>query len=62
MFKRGKPQGRLINIKKPTELRAWAKYWGCTQRDVRDALQVSGTVVEDVQDWLRINVVRSARK
>ena len=57
-IKRGKPQGRLVNIKKPAELRAWAKYWDCTQQDVRDAVRVSGIVVEDVQDWLRINVVR----
>jgi len=55
---RGKPKGRQVNVNKPVELRAWAKYWGCTQRDVRDAVKASGGTVEDVQDWLKINVVR----
>lgn len=57
-IKHGKPQSRLVNINKPAELRGWAKYWGCTQLDVRDAVKTSGVTVEDVQDWLRINVVR----
>jgi hypothetical protein len=56
-IKRGKPKGRLVNVNKPVELRAWAKYWGCTQLDVRDAVKASGVMVEDVQDWLKINVV-----
>jgi hypothetical protein len=56
--KRGKPQHRLVNINKPAELRAWAKYWGCTQLDIRDAVKVSGVTFEDVQDWLKINVIR----
>jgi hypothetical protein len=56
-IKRGKPKGLLVNVNKPVELRAWAKYWGCTQLDVRDAVKASGVMVEDVQDWLKINVV-----
>jgi hypothetical protein len=56
--KRGKPQSRLVSINKPSELRAWAKYWNCTQQDIRDAVHASGVMVEDVQDWLKINVVR----
>jgi len=56
--KRGKPQRRLVNINKPAELRAWAKYFGCAQRDVRDAVATSGVTVEDVGDWIRLNVVR----
>jgi hypothetical protein len=53
-----KPQGRLVNINKPAELRAWAKYFGCAQRDVRDAVAISGVTVEDVGDWIKLNVVR----
>ena len=57
-IKRGKPRHRLVNINKPAELRAWAKYWGCTQLDVRDAVKIAGVTPEDVRDWLMINVVR----
>jgi hypothetical protein len=56
--KRPKPQRLRVNIRRPTELRAWARYWGCTQQDVRDGVKASGVMVEDVQDWLKINVVR----
>ena len=56
--KRGKPQSPRIDIHKPSELRAWANYSGCTERDVRDAVHTSGVMVEDVQDWLERNVVR----
>lgn len=55
---RSKPQRLRVNIRKRSELRAWANYWGCTQQNVRDAVQISGVMVEDVQDWLKINVVR----
>ena len=55
--KRRKPRRLRVNVDKPSELRAWAKYWGCTQRDVRDAVKISGVMVEDVEDWLTINVV-----
>ena len=57
-IKRVKPRGRVVNINKPAELRAWAKYWGCTQLDIRDAVRYSGATVEGVEDWLKINVVR----
>jgi Protein of unknown function (DUF3606) len=56
--KRSKPQLRMINIYKLSELRAWAKYWGCAQQDIRDAVKTAGVMVEDVQDWLKVNVVR----
>ena len=56
--KRGKPQRLRIDVHKPSELRAWANYWGCTQQDVRDAVHTSGVMVEDVRDWLNRNVVR----
>lgn len=57
-IKRVKPQRRLVNINNPVELRAWAKYWGCSQLDIRDAVRSSGATVDDVQDWLKLNVVR----
>jgi len=55
---RGKPQRLRVSIYKASELRAWANYWGCTQQYVRDAVKTSGVMAEDVQDWLKINVVR----
>ena len=56
--KRGKPRLLIVNINKPSELRAWARCWGCSQRDVRDAVKIDGVMVEDVQQWIKINVVR----
>lgn len=56
--KRGKPLRRLVDVRKPAEIRAWAKYLHCTQQDIRDAVHASGVALEDVRDWLRINVVR----
>jgi hypothetical protein len=52
-----KPQRLRVNVHKPTEVLAWANYWGCTQQNVRDAVKISGAMVEDVEDWLEINVV-----
>jgi len=56
--RRGKPRPRRVNIDKPSELRAWARYWGCSQRDVRDAVKIDGVMVEDVQRWIKTNVIR----
>jgi hypothetical protein len=55
-IKVGKPQTLRVDIRKRSELRAWANHWGCTQQDVRDAVRTSGVMVEDVQDWLKTNV------
>jgi hypothetical protein len=56
--KGGKPQRLRVDVHKRSELRAWANYWGCTQQNVRDAVHTSGVMVEDVEDWLKIHVVR----
>lgn len=52
-----KPQHLQVNVYRPSELRAWAQYWGCAQRDVREAVKLSGVMVKDVDDWLKANVV-----
>jgi hypothetical protein len=57
MVKRRKPRLLRVNIYKPSEIRAWANYWGCTQQDIRDAVNTSGVMAVDVHDWLKINVV-----
>ena len=57
--KRAKRVRQLVNVKKPAELRAWAKYFGCAQQDIRDAVVSSGVTVEDVGDWIKLNVVRA---
>jgi hypothetical protein len=54
----GKPKRLLINVNMPGELRVWAKYFGCTQQDIRDAVKSSGVAAEDISDWLKLNVVR----
>jgi Protein of unknown function (DUF3606) len=56
--KRRKPETPQVDVHKPSELRAWARYLGCTQQDVRDAVKVNGVMAVDVRDWLRINTVR----
>jgi len=56
--KHAKPKRREVDIHNSAELRAWAKYWGCTQQDIRDAVHTAGVMVMDAQDWLKINVLR----
>lgn len=58
--KRGKPLCRKIDINNLSELSAWAKHWGCSDQNIRDAVHSSGVMVPDVRDWLRINVVHSS--
>ena len=55
--KRSRPKYLLVNVNMPGELRVWAKYFGCTQQDIRDAVKTSGVTAEDVHDWLKLNVV-----
>ena len=61
---RAKPPQKVVNVRKPAELRAWATYWNCSQRDIRDAVHTSGIMVVDVADWLKVNCsnVRIRRK
>ena len=56
--KGSKPRGTQVDVNHPSELRAWARYWGCTQQNILDAVHSSGVMVPDVEDWLRINVIR----
>jgi hypothetical protein len=56
---------RRARVKRPpgsvyrsSDIRTWAKYFNCTQQEVRDAAKVSGHMVVDIQDWVRINVAR----
>jgi hypothetical protein len=56
--RRNKPRQLEIHVGIPAELRAWARYWHCSQRDIRDAVHSAGVMVADVQDWLKVNVVR----
>ena len=53
-----KPKQLEIHVNLPAELRAWARYWRCSQLDIRDAVKSAGVMVADVQDWLKVNVVR----
>jgi len=45
--KHAKPRRREVDIHNSAELRAWAKYWGCTQQNVRDAVKISGVMVKE---------------
>jgi hypothetical protein len=53
---RSKPKRPMGKIYESSKLREWAKYWDCRQRDVRDAAKMSGRMVVDIQNWLRVNV------
>ena len=59
--KRGKPKGSRVNVHEPSGLRAWARYWGCSQQDVREAVKISGAMAVDVQQWLKLHVARPAK-
>jgi hypothetical protein len=50
-----RPPGDIYRV---SDIRAWAKYWDCTQREVRDAAKISGVMIVDIQDWIKINVAR----
>jgi hypothetical protein len=54
----GKSKRPSGNIYRPSDIRAWAKYWDCTQREVRDAARISGARIVDIQDWIKMNVAR----
>jgi hypothetical protein len=46
------------SVYKSSDILAWAKYWDCTQQEVRDAARSSGVMVVDMQDWIKLNVAR----
>jgi hypothetical protein len=54
--KRSKALRPTVSVYKSSDIIAWAKYWDCTQQDVRDARKHSGAMVVDMQDWIHINV------
>ena len=56
--KRAKPQRPRGNVYKPADLRGWANYWDCSPGEIRDAVRISGPMIVDIQDWLKLNVAR----
>ena len=56
--KRAKPERPLGDVYRPADLRAWALYWGCAQHDVRNAARVSGHMVVDIADSLKLDGFR----
>ncbi len=58
VLSQGMAKRSRVNVRKPSELRAWAKYLGCSQQNIRDAVHSSGVMVADVKHWLRINLIR----
>lgn len=45
--------GQRINTGQPHELAYWAKRFGCTEREIIDAVERVGTSAQKVQDYLR---------
>jgi hypothetical protein len=56
--KRSKEKRPSGSVYKSSDILAWAKYWDCTQQEVRDAARYSGVMVVDMQDWINLNVAR----
>jgi hypothetical protein len=56
--KRGKSKRPPGTRYRPSDMHAWAKYWDCSPQEVRDAAKVSGPMLVDMQDWIRLNVAR----
>jgi hypothetical protein len=50
--KAGKPDRERINIHEPYELRDWAKHFGVTEQQIKDAVLKAGVMVKDVQKQL----------
>lgn len=56
--KRKKPKQLIVDVRRRSQLRAWASYWDCSEQEVRDAARSTGGMVEDVGDWIKVNVAR----
>ena len=46
------PAVQRININEPYDLRLWAERFGCTSRQLRDAVRDVGNITSDVQRHL----------
>jgi len=53
LSKRGKQDRDRINVNEPHELRHWAKKFGCTEDELRDAVKRAGPMADDVQRAIR---------
>ena len=49
------PERPLGDVYRPADLRAWALYWGCAQHDVRNAAMVSGPMIVNIADFLKLD-------
>lgn len=54
-IKSKRPSG---SVYRPSDIVNWAKYFDCTQQEVRDAVISSGIMVVDIKDWIKRNVAR----
>jgi hypothetical protein len=56
--KRVKSKRPSGNIYRSSDIGEWSKYFDCTQQEVRDAVNSSGVMVVDIEDWIKRNVAR----
>ncbi len=56
--KRVKSKRPSGSVYRPSDIGDWAKYFDCTQQEVRDAVIYSGVMVVDIKDWIKRNVAR----
>ncbi len=54
-IKSKRPSGSVF---RPSDIDDWAKYLDCTPQEVRDAVNSSGVMVVDIEDWIKRNVAR----
>lgn len=54
--KRAKSKRPLGSVYRPADIGDWAKYFDCTQQEVRNAVTSSGVMVIDIKDWIKRNM------
>ncbi len=50
--KRGPPDSKEINVNEPYELRDWAKHFGVTEQQIKDAVKAVGVSASAVKKHL----------
>ena len=52
---RGEPDRSLVSLSQRHEIDYWTRKFGCTEQQLRRAVQAVGSSAARVEDWLRKN-------
>ena len=51
-----RPQdAQRVNLQEPYELRAWCRKFGCSEEQLKQAVNAVGVMATDVEAWLKNN-------